>query len=252
MSDHLIVIGGAGLLGAEISRKAASLGYSVVIADFDSSSGEALLGQIREAGCNACFFQCDVSSPMSIDNLIHFAEREFGKIDHVVNATYLKGKGYGTKLPDVVLDNFKETVALQLGSVFAICQAFSKYFSVNGGGSVVNIGSIYGILTPRFSIYDGTDMTSPVEYSVTKSALRQLNRYFAQYYKKQSVRFNIVSPGGILDAQPSGFLNSYNELSGSKGMLDPLDVVDAVMFLVSDSSLYITGQDLVIDDGFSL
>jgi len=252
MSKHVIVIGGAGLLGSEICRKAVSLGYKVVIADFDLIAGEKLLNNLHKTACNASFFQCDVSSAESINNLILYAESKFGNINSVVNSTYLRGKGYGAKLPKVLTENFKETVALQLGSAFNVCQAFSKYFCTNGGGSVVNIGSIYGFLTPRFSIYGGTDMTSPVEYSVTKAALRQMNKYFAQYYKKESVRFNIVSPGGILDSQPAEFLRSYNELSGCKGMLDPLDVVDAVMFLVSDQSLYITGQDIVIDDGFSL
>lgn len=252
MSYHLVVIGGAGLLGSEISSKAASLGNKVVIADFNSLAGEKLAAQILDTGNKACFFQCDVSSPASIERLIHFAEQKFGKIDAVVNAAYLKGNGYGSKLPDVALEDFKETISLQLGSVFAVCQAFSSYFCVNGGGSVVNIGSIYGFLTPRFFIYDGTNMTSPIEYSVTKSALRQLNKYFAQFYKKQSVRFNIVSPGGILDGQPSEFLNSYNELCGSKGMLEPFDVVGAVLFLISDSSMYMTGQEIVVDDGFSL
>ena len=252
MSNHLIVIGGAGLLGSKVSLKAARLGYKVVVADFDLHSGESLVNQICQENLEAIFFKCDASCPESIAHLIYTAEREFGPINAVVNASYLKGKGYGSKLPDVLLEDFTTTVALQLGSVFAICQAFSNYFSRNGGGSIVNIGSIYGFLPPRFSIYDGTDMTTPVEYAVTKSALRQLNKYFAQFYKKNSIRFNIVSPGGIFDSQPTSFLNSYVELSGSKGMLDPLDVVDAIMFLVSDASRYMTGQELVVDDGFSL
>ncbi len=95
-------------------------------------------------------------------------------------------------------------------------------------------------------------MTVPVEYAVTKSSLRQLNKYFAHYYKKYSVRCNLVSPGGILDRQPDSFLAAYGEYAGAKGMLHPDDIVSAVIFFISPAAQFVTGQEIFVDDGFSL
>jgi len=95
-------------------------------------------------------------------------------------------------------------------------------------------------------------MTMPVEYAATKAALRQLNNYYAQFFKKKGLRFNIVSPGGILDGQPLRFVNAYEEFCGTKGMLEPDDIVPAVLYLASPEARFVTGQELIVDDGFSL
>lgn len=252
MIGHTIILGGAGLLGKAISFAAAKAGYHVVVADFDETRAGTISRQIVQDGYQSSSICCDVSSSDSILRLINSAVEQNGRIDAVVNSTYLKGRGYGSKLSDVCVADFCETISLQMGSVFAVCQSFSEYFTSVGGGAIINIGSIYGAMAPRFSIYEGTDMTTPVEYVVTKSALRQLNKYFAQYYKKQSVRCNLVSPGGILDRQPSSFLDLYGEHSGAKGMLDPEDIVAAVMYFISPAAQYVTGQEIFVDDGFSL
>jgi NAD(P)-dependent dehydrogenase (short-subunit alcohol dehydrogenase family) len=92
----------------------------------------------------------------------------------------------------------------------------------------------------------------PVEYSATKAAVIQLTRYFAQYFKGSGVRVNSLSPGGILAEQPSSFLEAYNGHCASKGMLLPNDLVGALLFLLSEQSQFMTGQNLIVDDGFSL
>ena len=252
MTDHVVILGGAGLIGQAISLAAASVGYHVVVADFDESRAEDISRQIVKGGHQSSFACCDVSSPESISMLISSLVERNGRINAVVNSTYLKGKRYGAKLPDVSVADFCETVSLQLGSLFSVYQAFSQYFSCVGGGSIVTIGSIYGSIAPRFSIYEGTDMTTPVEYAATKSALRQLNKYFAQYYKKQSVRCNLVSPGGIYDHQPDTFTSAYGKYAGAKGMLNPEDIVAAVIYFISSSAQFVTGQEIFVDDGFSL
>ena len=133
-----------------------------------------------------------------------------------------------------------------------MAQKFALHFRANGGGNIVNLASIYGTLAPRFEVYDGTQMTTPVEYAAIKSAVIQLTRYFAQYFKSDSVRCNALSPSGILDKQPESFLKKYNAHCGTKGMLDPQDITGTLVFLLSDSSRYMTGQNLIIDDGFCL
>ena len=95
-------------------------------------------------------------------------------------------------------------------------------------------------------------MTMPVEYAAIKSAVVRLPKYFAQYFKKNGLRCNALSPGGIEDGQPGEFLENYNRHTGNKGMLHASDVCGALVFLLSDLSGAINGQNLVVDDGFSL
>ena len=114
------------------------------------------------------------------------------------------------------------------------------------------MGSVYGTLPPRFQIYKNTELTLPVEYSSIKASIIQMTKYFAQYFKKDKIRVNCLSPGGIKDNQPKAFVSAYNSFCSKKGMLDPNDVANTLIFLISDSSKFITGQNLIIDDGFSL
>ncbi len=95
-------------------------------------------------------------------------------------------------------------------------------------------------------------MTTPVEYAVIKSGLIHLTKYLAKYYKGYNIRINCISPGGILDKQPESFLNNYKTYCCNKGMLDKEDIIGTVLFLVSDLSKFINGQNIVIDDGFTL
>ena len=104
----------------------------------------------------------------------------------------------------------------------------------------------------NFEIYRNTKMTMPVEYAAIKSAIIHLTKYFASYFKNTGIRCNSISPGGILNDQPISFIESYNKLCHSKGMLSENDLSGVLVFLLSDESLYINGQNFIIDDGFSL
>jgi NAD(P)-dependent dehydrogenase (short-subunit alcohol dehydrogenase family) len=139
-----------------------------------------------------------------------------------------------------------------LGGYFLVAQQFCMAFKAQGHGNLINMSSIYGSMAPRFEVYEGTPMTMPVEYAAIKSAVVHLTRYFAQYFKGHGIRVNCLSPGGIRDNQPADFLAAYNARCASKGMLAPEDVVGALLFLLSDESRYINGQNILVDDGFSI
>ena len=107
-------------------------------------------------------------------------------------------------------------------------------------------------MAPDFSIYEGTSMTTPVEYAVIKSGLIHLTKYMAKYLGGSNVRVNVISPGGINNGQPPSFTKAYGAKCLNKGMLDPADLTGALVFLLSDLSTYVNGQNLVVDDGFTL
>ena len=109
-----------------------------------------------------------------------------------------------------------------------------------------------GLNNPKFDTYKGTNMSSPIEYSAIKSGIISITKYLAKYYSKKNLKINCVSPGGIKSKLPKRFIKNYKKQCNSKGLLDPGDVVNIINFLLSEKSNSISGQNFVIDDGYSL
>jgi NAD(P)-dependent dehydrogenase (short-subunit alcohol dehydrogenase family) len=118
-------------------------------------------------------------------------------------------------------------------------------------GNVVNIGSVYGVVGNDFTVYENTELTSPAAYSAIKGGLTNFTRYLASYFGKDGVRVNIVSPGGIFDNQNETFVKQYEHKVPMKRMGTPADIAPAVSFLLSDQAQYITGQNIIIDGGWT-
>jgi NAD(P)-dependent dehydrogenase (short-subunit alcohol dehydrogenase family) len=152
----------------------------------------------------------------------------------------------------VAYEDFCENLSLHVGGYFLVAQQFSAYFREQKRGNIINMASIYGIMAPRFEVYDNTHMTMPVEYAAIKSSIINLTKYMAKYLKGTGIRVNAISPGGILDLQANAFLDKYKENCLSKGMLDVEDLNGTLLYLLSDMAAYVNGQNLIVDDGFSV
>jgi NAD(P)-dependent dehydrogenase (short-subunit alcohol dehydrogenase family) len=250
LKDKVIVVtGGVGAIGQSFVRGVSDRGGIAIVADINIDVAELLS---QDCTGNAYAVHLDITSKNSVIALISDLMQRYGRIDALVNNAYPRNKNYGKKLEDVTYADFCDNVNMHLGGYFLVTQQFCLAFKDQGFGNVVNISSIYGSMAPRFEIYEGTPMTMPVEYAAIKSAIEHLTRYFAQYFKGTGIRVNCLSPGGILAGQPTDFLAAYKKHCASKGMLDPHDLLGALMFLLSDESSFMTGQNLLIDDGFSL
>jgi NAD(P)-dependent dehydrogenase (short-subunit alcohol dehydrogenase family) len=252
LNKVVVITGGAGTIGRAFASSVAATGARVVIADIDAKAAAEVASQITTAGQHAVAAAVDITSAESIDQLIESAVAAFGRVDAVVNNAYPRNKQYGRKIEDVTYEDFCENTNSHLGGYFLVMQRFARRFREQGGGAIVNMSSIYGIMAPRFEVYAGTPMTMPVEYAAIKAGVVHLTRYFAQYFKKDGVRVNCISPGGIRAGQPADFLERYDAHCGTKGMLDAADIGGALLFLLSDEARFVTGQNLVVDDGFSL
>ncbi len=249
----VVVTGGAGLLGKEICRAIASNGDVAIIADVNLSAAERVAQEISNIGAGAVHAEwLDICDKSSIDDLIDRLQRYHGGVYAVINNAYPRNKNYGRRLEDIDYIDFCENLNRHLGGYFLVSQRFSQYFKKNNKGVIINMGSIYGVIAPRFNLYSETEMTMPLEYAAIKAAVIHMTRYFAQYYKREGIRCNCISPGGISDNQSFVFQSRYKECSGTKGMLSGVDITGCVLFLLSEESLYINGQNIVIDDGFSL
>lgn len=235
---NIIVIGGNGLIGKSIAQSLAQNNANVIIADYSIDDK-----------FNHIFV--DINSESSVDELIEKTSQD-QEIHGVINCAYPRNSTYGKKVEDVSLSSFNENVNLHLGGYFNVMKKFCLHFKKNNGGKIINFSSIYGSVAPKFEIYGDSKMTTPVEYAAIKSALNHLTKYFVKYFKNNEIQINTVSPGGIFDHQPKHFLDKYNANCISKGMLDKEDINGIITFLLSDASKYINGQDLIIDDGFTL
>ncbi len=250
----VIITGGAGLIGKVFVRCVAEQGGVAIVADVNQQTNNQFLKELSNSNYykNVVFSEADITSKESLKAMIAELHRRFGKIDALVNNAYPRNINYGRRFEDVTYDDFCQNVSMHLGGYFLTSQQLAKYFKKQGYGSIVNMASIYGVIAPRFSVYEHTSMTMPVEYAAIKSAVIHLTRYLAQYLKGSNIRVNCISPGGILNQQPEEFLSRYNSFAASKGMLDPKDLQGTLLFLLSDLSTHVNGQNIVVDDGWSL
>lgn len=248
----VVITGGAGLIGRAFTKGLIDKGVRVVIAEKDL---EAATGYVDEQGWgkDQCIvLPIDITNKESILSVIENVVDVWGRVDGLVNNAYPRNASYGADIFDVKYEDFCENLSMNVGGYFLCMQLFSKFFSSIGSGSVVNIASIYGCVAPKFEIYDGLDMTMPVEYSAIKSSVIHLTKYMAKSLKGSGVRFNCLSPGGIFDEHDSRFVEAYRSNCLNKGMLDAEDLIGALGFLLSDDSKYMNGQNIIVDDGFTL
>lgn len=247
----VLVAGAGGTLGRALVLALLESGARVAALDVNESALDRLSQVARS---DSLFVQCvDASHTEELQQAISTADKQWSGLDGAVNCTYPRGQHYGRPVFDVEYQDFTNNVSVHLGAYFLFMQQCAAYAKGREQSfSLVNFSSIYGSVAPRFEIYEGTTMTMPVEYAAIKAGLQHLTRYFAAYMKGSGFRVNCVSPGGILDQQPASFLSRYKQHCTSKGMLEPNDVVGAVLFLLSAQARYVNGQVLTVDDGFSL
>jgi NAD(P)-dependent dehydrogenase (short-subunit alcohol dehydrogenase family) len=251
----VIITGGAGLIGRAFVKAVAGSGGTAIIADVDEIAGNKVQEELStESGSNKIeFVKVDITSDSSVRDMIDVIVGKHKKIDALVNNAYPRNSNYGRKFEDVTYEDFCENLNLHLGGYFLVSREVSRVMVRQKLGAIINIASIYGFMAPRFELYDGASFTSPVEYSAIKGGLLSLTKYLASYLGKHDIRVNAISPGGVHDNQPESFVSQYAKkaIVGNR-MAEPDDLTGALLFLLSDGSRYITGQNIVVDGGWSI
>jgi len=236
----IVVTGGNGLLGREIINKISSEGAICINIDINHETSKSL-SEIK----------CDITDPLSIDSCVQDIISVYGRIDGLVNNAYPRTKDWGAKFEDIEYNSWKSNVDWQLNSYFYFAQQVSKHMKERKAGSIINMASVYGIVGPDFTVYDGTTMTMPAAYSAIKGGIINFSRYLASYLGPDNIRVNTISPGGIFDSQNPVFVDNYNNKVPMRRMGLPADISPSVVFLLSDDAGYITGQNLAIDGGWT-
>ena len=236
----IVVTGGNGLLGKEIIARISHEGGFCINLDINNQTSTDLKSM-----------QCDITSTISVDKCLELIVFKYERIDGLVNNAYPRTDDWGNKFEDIAFESWQKNIDLQLNSYFYITQQVSKKMILQKSGSIINMASVYGIVGPDFTIYEGTSMTMPAAYSAIKGGLVNFTRYLASYLGKQNIRVNTVSPGGIFDNQNPVFVENYNKKVPMQRMGLPEDISPTIAFLLSDDSKYITGQNIAIDGGWT-
>ena len=263
LKDKVVVItGGAGFLGQEFAKAILENNGIAILADIDKVSADQAIKNLIDTtkNKNVDFYNLDITSEVSIINLIDVVYKKYGKIDAWVNNAYPQIKSsnkntkreYSNSFFNMNFTDFCESISINIGSVFLCSKIISKFFIKQGYGNIINISSIYGVIAPRFEIYSDTKMTMPVDYAVNKSAIIHFTCYLAKYLKDKNIRVNTISPGGVYNNQPECFVKKYSKLAINKGMLDKEDIAGSLIYLISDLSKYVNGQNIIVDDGWTL
>src|SRR5262249_33861422 len=174
----------------------------------------------------------------------------FGRLDVLVNSALMR-TAYGGAFAEQTFEQWVECGRGDLAGLFHICQLFIPDMVRQGGGSIINISTIYGAVSNAPTLYEGTTMKQPPNYTFVKAGMVNFTRYLACYYGKQGVRANCISPGGYFDNQPEPFVANYCKRVPVGRMLGNEDIKGAVVFLASDASEYVTGHNLMVDGGWT-
>ena len=236
----VIITGGNGLLGKVIINRLNSEGAFCINFEINHDTNEDLSK-----------VYCDITNSDSVDKALNLVFSKYSRVDGLVNNAYPRTKDWGEKFEDIKLKSWENNISWQLNSYFYISQRVLIQMGLQNEGSIVNMASIYGVVGPDFSVYEGTTITMPAAYSAIKGGLINFTRYLASYFGPKNIRVNAVSPGGIFDNQNKKFVNNYSKKVPMGRLGKPEDVAPTVAFLLSDDSKYITGQNIVIDGGWT-
>ena len=236
----IIVTGGNGLLGSEIINQLKKQEAIVINLELNIKTNVDLTE-----------VECDITDPKSINDSISLIMKQYGKIDGLVNNAYPRTSDWGNKFEDITMDSWKSNVDMQMNSIFYLNQTVLEKMKIQKFGSIINMASIYGVVGPDFSVYDNTEMTMPAAYAAIKGGVINFTRYLSSYYGKYNIRVNCISPGGIYNNHSEIFVKNYEKKVPMNRMGLASDIAPAVCFMLSDESSYITGQNIIIDGGWT-
>ncbi len=249
----IFVCGGAGLIGAEVARAVASCGARTVILDVNKTKAGELIKELSLAGGEVCFESFDVTKIEKIESTLKILAQKYNRLDGWINLSYPRTSDWGNKVEDLKVNSLRKNVDTQLNSAIWATRAVALIMKKQKiHGSIVNLGSTYGVQGNDFTIYEGTKMTSPMAYAAIKGGIINLTRYMASYFGSAQVRINNLCPGGIQTKEHNPrFVKNYEKKTPLKRMGHPEDIASAAIFLLSDASAYVTGETLMVDGGWT-
>jgi NAD(P)-dependent dehydrogenase (short-subunit alcohol dehydrogenase family) len=258
-----VVTGAGGILGRDFCRTLSEHGCKVAAIDkaevLESDNFKTFHDEIKDS-LEVYPFSCDITSPGEIELVVKNIENDLGNISILHNNAATKTsnlENFFKKYEDYDLATWREVMSVNIDSMFLMSQAVGSRMIQNGiRGSIIQTSSIYGLVGPHGDIYSGSEylgmqINTPAVYSASKAAVVGLTKYLATYWGTQNIRVNCLVPGGISSGQNETFTIKYSELVPLGRMGNASELQSALLFLASEASSYVTGQNLIVDGGFT-
>lgn len=250
-----IVTGGGGHIGGTFCDALAELGANVAVLDCMSESCDSTAGRLQnEYGVDATPVPVDLRDAECTRDACDVVLQRYGRLDILVNCAAFVGtsglKGWVTSFSEQSMDTWRQAMDLNVGTPFLLAQTCGDALADSGHGTVINIGSYLGLVGPDMRLYEGTGMGTPGAYAASKGGILQLTRWLATVMSP-NVRVNSITPGGLFRDQPASFVSRYKDRTPLRRMATEEDLKGAIAYLASDLSAYVTGQDIVVDGGFT-
>jgi gluconate 5-dehydrogenase len=254
----ILVTGGAGYLGSVMSKALLEFRGTVVVADITEKWPNEILGEdgLTE---NMSVIKCDLSNTDSVREMFKRTKKICGRIDVLVNCAAYGGGSGGGKIADYTIDNMSDDIWERgidgtLNVTFRCTREVLPYFYENGTGNIINIASMYGIVSPDPGIYGTSGQNNPPMYGSGKAAVLQLTRYCAAHLAKKNIRVNSITPGAF--PNPKVNMNKdFKQKLSAKTMLGrtgrPEELAGALILLASEASSFMTGSNVVVDGGWT-
>lgn len=261
-SKVVVVTGGLGQLGSQFARTLLDMGAAVAVLDLPERTRDApsVLAEWMSSDRLACI-EADVTSRASLEAALASVSEKLGTPDGLVTTAAIDSPPGGSTAENPPFEQYPESawqlvMDVNVKGVFLCCQVFGGAMAAAGRGSIVNISSIYGLVSPDQRVYEyrrrrGEEFYKPVAYSVSKSALLNLTRYLATHWAARGVRVNTLTFGGVFNGQDEEFVAEYSARVPMGRMARPDEYNGAIVFLLSDASSYMTGSNTVIDGGWT-
>lgn len=259
-----VVTGGAGLLGKEFCRTLAEAGAVVVVVELNAEKCTATAAELRAGDYKAIGVATDITNPDSVRAMVDTVMKNFERLDVLVNSAALDPKFDADAVSEGIapgnfeaypLDQWNAALNVNLTGTFLVTQACVKPMLEQGKGSIINICSTYGLNGPDQRIYrkeDGSQPAyKPVYYTVTKAGIVGFTKYLAAYYAETQIRVNMLTPGGVYNNHDETFVKNYSAKTILGRMAHKDEMNGALLFLASDASSYMTGNNVVVDGGWT-
>ncbi len=254
------VTGGVGLLGKYFCGGLADHGARVAVIDLDAEKCTNFAEELTQTYGTSCIgVACDITDPRQVKAMADKVESALGPIAILHNNAQRVTKDldrYFAPMGRFDLETWREVMAVNLDAAFICAQEIGSRMAARGGGTIIQTGSIYGVLGPdqriyEGSVYNGRPINTPAIYSASKAGLNGLTRYLAAYWGHRNVRVNTLTPGGVSSGQNETFDRRYSARVPMGRMAKAEELIGALVFLASDASSFVNGQDVVVDGGLA-
>ena len=254
----VVITGGTGLLGFAYCQALADHGANVVMADLPSAAPASKAKAIKTVSPSEAFgVASDLNSESDVVQLFEKVLAKFGRVDVVVNNAAATGEHlmrHGatfTSFEDSTLVVWESVIRVNLTGVYLVSREGGKAMLKSGGGSLINVSSTYGVVGPDHRIYEGMKFNSLPSYAASKAGVHGLTRWLASYWGEKGIRVNTLVPGGVENNHDPEFVRRYVERTPMRRMARCEDLVGMVIFLASDASAYCTGQQYLVEGGWT-